>query len=121
MCIRDRIRASDGAWLAVSDRRLKRNIEELNDDVIHKVMALKPSSYEYVNSKNRIRNIGLIAQELQKNFPEFVESSEENMAVDYAGLSVVALKAIQEQQVMIEELRKEIRILREQLDTDNKS
>ncbi|MFO7703051.1 MAG: hypothetical protein R6V37_08720 [Psychroflexus maritimus] len=53
---------------------------------------------------------GVIAQELKEIFPEFVHQDEENeyMGVNYAGLSVVAIKALQEQQTEIEELKAKI-------------
>lgn len=57
------------------------------------------------------RHSGVIAQELEAVFPEFVTVGQDRQGnevrfVDYAGLSVVALKAIQEQEARLEKLEK---------------
>ena len=55
-----------------------------------------------------------MAQELQQEFPELVSANEDgNLGVSYDGLSVVAIKAIKEQQ-------EEIVSLKEQLETQQK-
>ncbi len=117
-------RPDTGDWSAQSDRRLKKNIEELNS-VLPKVMALKPKAYEFkYNNPSNNRSFGFIAQELQELFPEMVDqvstkanpkvpgSLDNQMGISYSQLSVIALKAIQEQQEMILELRKEINVLK---------
>jgi hypothetical protein len=51
-------------------------------------------------------------------FPELVESvgeNGENLAINYAGFSVVAIKAIQEQQVMIQKQQETIDKLKFQI------
>lgn len=101
-----------GAYTPVSDRRLKKNIAPL-DDVLSKVMALKPSTYQFIkNNPNGQVSTGFIAQEVEALFPAFVHTNEspelkDLKTMDYAGMSVIALKAIQEQQVLIEKLQKE--------------
>ena len=53
-------------------------------------------------------------------FPQFVSYGGDNQVtytVDYGGLSVIALKAIQEQQAQIEMLKEEIRRLKEEIGT----
>jgi hypothetical protein len=103
-----------GAYTSSSDKSFKKNITSLSS-VLDKVMSLKPSTYEYINNNPENRNsIGLIAQDVESFFPEFVyknldkRAGKEVYSMDYAGLSVIALKAIQEQQVMIKELQAEI-------------
>ena len=58
---------------------------------------------------------GFIAQELQELFPQFVYYGGDNQVlytVDYAGMSVIALKAVQEQQEIIESLQAQIEDLK---------
>jgi hypothetical protein len=120
-------RPNDGGYTENSDRRLKRNIQPMNS-VLKKVNKLKPMRYEMkANNPNHIKSIGFIAQEMIEFFPEVVdilptktdtanpEILENHMGINYSQLSVIALKAIQEQQEMILELRKEINSLKNKL------
>ncbi|MGC4104508.1 tail fiber domain-containing protein [Ferruginibacter sp.] len=99
-----------GAYTALSDGRLKTNIKSL-ESVLPKIMSLDAKRYEYkYNNDAHQQSIGFIAQDIQKNFPEFVRVNKtdegnpmvkDQLSLDYAGLSVLAIKAIQEQQDML--------------------
>lgn len=121
------VRPTDGGHSEGSDRRLKRNIEGL-ESVLTKVMNLKPSRYEFKdNNPTNIKSMGFIAQEMVEFFPEVVDilptkadpnkpdSIDNMMGINYSQLSVIAIKAIQEQQQMILELKKEIDLLKNKL------
>ena len=95
-----------GAYTSVSDRKLKKNIENLNN-LSDRVLKLQPVSYNFISQKDEEKKyLGLIAQDVEKLFPEFVNYNEESdtYTLDYAGLSVVAIQAIKEQQKRIERL-----------------
>ena len=71
-------------------------------------MALKPMEYEWKKedfpqySFGDEKSIGVMAQELEKYFPTLVVTDSKGYkAVDYSKLSVVLLKAMQEQQDLI--------------------
>ena len=50
------------------------------------------------------RNIGFIAQEMQKVYPEIVtEKADGYLTVDYSKFTAVLLEAIKEQQVLIDQ------------------
>lgn len=102
------INAATGAWQATSDRRMKKDIELLDNTILEKIKNIKPCKYRYVHESGTDKHIGFIAQELNEYFPEFVDDSEEYHSVDYGGLSTIAIKAIQEQQLVIEAQSKEI-------------
>jgi len=92
----------DGDYVVLSDRRLKEEIIAMKDGTLTSVLQLKPSSYYYkrdVDSKHP--TIGFIAQELQEHFPALVFEDDiedsDMLGVSYAGVGVVAVKAIQEQ------------------------
>ncbi len=105
---------TSGAYTAVSDERLKTNINSLGN-VLPLVMRLQPKSYQFIDSNDKRFFTGFIAQELQDIFPQFVYYGGDDQVVytvDYGSMSVIALKAIQEQQVEIEALREEIRVLK---------
>ena len=110
----------DGAYIQMSDARLKKDIVQMGS-VLDKVIALKPRNYKYIsneNSKdaNKI-SIGFIAQEVMPLFPNLVsdfngggkDSKGKTVyhGVNYADFSVIAIKAIQEQQEQIETLKAE--------------
>ena len=106
--------ASDGTYSA-SDRKLKKNIQPLNS-VMSSIMALHPSSYELINFPGDKKSIGFVAQEVNKYFPELVlnrsgDRKEATMMINYPGFGVLAVKAIQEQQEMIEELKSQVDLL----------
>ncbi len=111
----------NGQYLAISDRRLKTDVSILSSGILNKVMALQPMQYRYVAEKSDAQqSIGFMAQDLQTVFPELVgkfidrETNKEYLNVNYNGISVLAIKAIQEQQVEIETLKKENEALKAQ-------
>lgn len=107
-----------GSYAPISDIRLKDDISNL-ESVSKKVAELKPSRYHYINNNpDHKSSIGFIAQELQQVFPELVKvpaSEEEAMTVDYMGISVIAIKALQEQQEVINSHQEEIDDLKSRL------
>ena len=114
--------AADGvgsvSYLTSSDRRLKEKIKDFDDGLIS-VMSLKPREYFYRGGTTL--HVGFIAQELQEVFPYAVSGKPdgdvktEPMMVDYSKLTPLLTKAIQEQQVLIEENQKLIQQLQEEL------
>jgi len=105
---------ASGVYTAISDQNLKTNIVDLSP-VLPGVMKLQPKTYQFKDSKSTRYYTGFLAQELEKVFPQFVYYGGEDQvtySVDYASMSAIALKAIQEQQAEIEELRSEIELLK---------
>jgi len=102
---------TSGAYAAISDKRLKTNITGIGN-VLEKVMNLGVKRYTFRSDENNTPNIGLIAQEANEYFPELVKHSngdgEERYLMDYSGFGIIALKAIQEQQTIIDAQQKQI-------------
>ncbi|MER0438076.1 tail fiber domain-containing protein [Emticicia sp. W12TSBA100-4] len=110
-----------GAYTNTSDKRLKKNIIPL-ENVMDKLMQLKPSNYQYI-SNNPLGKIstGFIAQEVEPLFPQFVgvSSNKEGSptkTMDYSSMSAIVLKAIQEQQMVISNLKDLIKNLESEND-----
>jgi Chaperone of endosialidase/Head domain of trimeric autotransporter adhesin len=106
-----------GAFNAVSDQRLKKNIEPVQV-VLPFVMKLHPVNYQLNWQKpGEQRQIGLLAQDAHKLFPELVSYNKENdlYKMNYAGFSIVAIKAIQELQVVIQSQQEQIEELKTSL------
>ena len=92
-----------GNYTATSDRRLKKDISYLNENILDRVTQLAPATYRLNHAKaNTQKTIGFIAQDVQKLFPELVKNNENEMlGLHYADFGVLAIKAIQEQQELI--------------------
>ena len=103
------ISATTGAYVQSSDMSLKSNIQNI-DTILDRVKLLRPTSYFYKDDTSKKKSLGFIAQEVQSIFPEVVHYSEaDNLyGIDYSGFGVVAIKAIQEQQTIIENQQKQI-------------
>jgi hypothetical protein len=102
---------STGGW-AGSDARWKKDLDPINN-ILPAVLSLNPVKYNWrtdefpdMNFEGE-RQIGLIAQEVEKIFPELVRTDDNGYkAVSYEKLTVVLLEGMKEQQKQIEELRK---------------
>jgi hypothetical protein len=109
----------NGQYHALSDYRFKKNITNLGN-ILEKVTQLKPSTYQFNQDKGYTKAIGFIAQDVAQLFPELVEIQEGNgyddlHLLDYNGFGVLAIKAIQEQQVIIQDQASKITSLEERL------
>jgi len=90
-----------------SDARLKSNIISLGS-TLTKLLLMDGKSYT-MKSNEADSKIGLLAQDVQKVFPELVKTantSDQTLSVNYQGLIPVLINAIKEQQKQIKELRK---------------
>ncbi|MGH3614383.1 MAG: tail fiber domain-containing protein [Pseudonocardia sp.] len=90
---------SGGNWTKASDRRQKRDIQEVSD-LLEKVLSLEPVEF-YYNSQDLEamphKSLGLIAQDVETVFPQLVTGSEEDVKyLDYNGLVPVLIGAIKE-------------------------
>jgi Chaperone of endosialidase len=100
-----------GVYSALSDRNFKKDIIPLTP-VLNTVMKLPPYSYRYLDTEeNGRRNLGFMAQDVLPYFPELVytrynrETGKPFYTLNYDGFGVIAIKAIQEQQKIIDELK----------------
>jgi len=100
-----------------SDRRLKTSVEPLGS-VLDALADIRPVRYRFKESTGNAQDedIGLFAQDVQKEFPELVhEGSDGYLSLSYSKLSSVLLKGLQEQQRQIEELKAENKRIKERL------
>ena len=115
-----------GAYTNASDYRLKTNIIPLTDNVLDKLMLANPVSFNMIQKDENDelvdtrKEIGFIAHEIQALFPEFVVGEKDAVdlngnidaqSVDYAKLTAILTKAIQEQQTIINDLKARIETL----------
>ena len=89
-----RINAADGQFVSLSDRRFKRDIEPLTG-VLDRVLQLSPSAYAMQGAApDGPRTFGLIAQDVQRLFPEAVSVQDGVYGVSYGQVSVLNTAAI---------------------------
>ena len=105
--------ANSGPWTP-SDVKWKMNVKPLENS-LDQVMKLQAVSYdwrieEYKNMHFETgKQVGLIAQEVEKILPELVrEDKEGNKAISYEKFTAVLLEAIKEQQKQISHLQEKI-------------
>ena len=105
--------ATNTAITAISDQRLKENIRDL-DDGLDVVLALRPRKFDWKEGKGAdIKNArGFIAQEFEEVLPDMIETwkdpapeGEEPYKAVNANLIPTLVKAMQEQQAIIESLK----------------
>lgn len=112
--------AASGVYTPVSDRRVKTDIQPMYN-ALDNLKKLKPSTYKMKDFEREKREIGLVAQELRRQFPELVfedgdKSGKKILTVHYGGIAVVAVKAIQEQQEIIDSQAETIKQLSDRLE-----
>jgi hypothetical protein len=93
------------AWVYGSDSRMKENVSNVENG-LDMVLKMKPKHFDYINGQKN--NLGFIAQDIQKIIPEAVSITNEKtgmlgLKTDF--LIPYLVKAIQEQQVQIEQLK----------------
>jgi hypothetical protein len=103
------------AYYSFSDKRLKTNIKTTENN-LEKILSLNPVEYTWKEGyREGIKEIGLIAQEVEGVIPEVVreqerldEKEETFKTVDYEHLVSTLIGAMQEQQKQIEELKSQM-------------
>jgi hypothetical protein len=104
----------NGDVVVSSDARLKANIVSLGSTLARLLLI---DGKSYTMKKDGKQKIGVLAQDIQKVFPELVsEDSNEMLAVNYQGLVPVLINALKEQDDKISRLE----VLVEKLMSDKK-
>jgi hypothetical protein len=113
------IYATSTTITGISDRRVKENIVDL-DVGLNAVMALKPRKFDWKAGKGKdIKgDRGFVAQEFEEVFPDLVDTwkdpapeGEEPYKALRQDLIPVLVKAMQEQQAMIDDLKAKVTAL----------
>jgi hypothetical protein len=111
-------------WQSVpSDYRIKRNIRNLTEtNIIDKIKLLRPVEYNPANfcifKESDEEKVGFIAHEVQEIFPKAVDNEKDCgnsqiQSIKQEVLLTYVIKALQEQQEQIEQLKNEIELLKQ--------
>jgi hypothetical protein len=103
---------STGAYSAVSDSRLKKNIADISYG-LNEILALRSVAYNMNDQEDTgVKALGFIAQEVMQVIPESVSEMQSGMyGMDKVAIIPVLVKAIQEQQAIITDLKARIESL----------
>lgn len=103
-------------WQGRSSRRWKENIRPITG-ALEKILKLDGVSFTWKSTK--ARDIGFVAEDVGKLFPEIVsydKNGKDATGMDYGRLTAVLVEAIKEQQTQIENQAKEIEALKAAVD-----
>lgn len=76
-----------------SDIKLKENIKSIDTT---KLSQLNPVAYNYINDKENTLHYGLLAQEVEKIYPELVYHNSDNIkSINYINIIALLIKEIQ--------------------------
>lgn len=100
-----------GAFFYTSDKSLKAHILPLSGSLSN-ILNLQGVSFNWKDSGEK--GIGLVAQDVEKVYPELVHTNPQSgiKSVEYGNLVAPLVEAIKEQQKQIDELKAEIKALK---------
>jgi hypothetical protein len=98
------------AFFYNSDQSLKKNIQPLQDS-LSKIMQLKGVSFDWKSTGKP--SVGLIAQDVEKVYPELVDTNKDTglKSVEYGNLVAPLIEAVKEQQNQIDDLKAQVKEL----------
>lgn len=99
-----------GSVVHSSDGRLKKDVTLLSYG-LNEILLLQPVSYNWKNKEQKHKSLGLIAQEVQPIIKELVHidsDKDKTLSLSYTELVPILIKAIQEQQAVIDGQHKDI-------------
>ena len=103
------------AFYESSDERLKDFENNINVD-LNVIGSIPKMYFRWKKNPNKLQ-IGTSAQAVKQIYPELVTSSDDGMlSVDYSKLSIVALSAIDKLHLENKELKREIKILKQEIE-----
>ncbi len=92
-----------------SDLRLKDNINEIDKDKINDITKLESKTYTLKKDDDKKQHYGLIAQEVEKLYPELVSTDNDNIkSINYIELIPLLLEKIKSQDIQINEIKNQI-------------
>lgn len=101
-------------FMKSSDRRLK-NVGKENTDGLAKLRQLKIYDYTYKNDKDKAPQVGVIAQDLQKVFPNAVKKATDGFfRIRLEDMFYAVINAIKELDTRVTRLEKENQMLKQQ-------
>jgi hypothetical protein len=100
------------SYNTTSDYRLKENIQPTQTG-LQDIMNIQVEDYTYKTDPDKSLQTGFLAQDLYKIFPQAVHAGGDDPAtdpwtIDYSKLTPMLVKAVQEEQLQLKDLKSEI-------------
>ncbi len=96
----------DGSIYNPSDENLKENIQEITLEQTNNLFKINPVYFSYKLDKNKCKHFGVLAQDVEKVFPELVSTLEKDYKnVNYQELIPIMLSKMKQMQNEIDELK----------------
>lgn len=96
----------EGSIYNPSDEKLKENIESISLEQMDNLFKINPINFSYKDDKTKLKHFGVLAQDVEKVFPELVNTIENNYkAVNYQELIPIMLSKMKLMQNEIDELK----------------
>ena len=92
---------------SISDISLKENIEPLQSS-LDKISKLEGVSFNWKSDQNKEDQIGLIAQEVEKIYPEIIGNTKNIKTVSYVSLIAPLIEAVKELKEEVEYLKSKL-------------
>ena len=100
------------SMIALSDLRLKENIKPLENS-LDKILAMQGVSYNLIDDENKVTQVGVVAQEIEKVLPEVVVTDADDMkSVAYGNITAVLIEAVKELQQQVNDLKSTVEELK---------
>jgi hypothetical protein len=104
-----------GSFSNPSDKKLKTNIDYLDDNRSNNILNLNPIKYNYNYDKEKRSHFGFTAQEVEEYYPELINNNfyyEDNTykTINYIELIPIMLSKMKKMQNEIDELKKSAKI-----------
>jgi prepilin-type N-terminal cleavage/methylation domain-containing protein len=104
-----------GQFIYSSDMRLKENVRPI-PNALQKVLTLRGMDYEW--RTNHAKDVGLLAQDVEKVFPELVSNVGGTKGVDYGKLIAPMVEAIRQLKQENDNLRTKLDAMEKRLPSD---
>lgn len=99
----------EGTWAPISDIRLKKDIVPVKNS-LEKISSISGYDYNWKDPNKPLPQTGVIAQEVQKVFPNLVVANNEgNLSVNYDGLIPHLIESVKELKAEIEQLKAQLK------------
>ncbi len=105
-----------------SDQNLKKNITSLSDELLTKVISLRPVTYNWNSETTEtVGHIGFIAQEVEQIFPDLVSTDSVSglKSLNYIGFIPYITKAVIEQNIKVSLLEDRVKALEDKINGTN--
>jgi len=100
-----------GSLYNTSDIRLKENITEISTAKMDDLFTLNPVIFSYKNDQTKKTHYGVLAQDVEKVFPELVEDNMSGYkTVNYQELLPLMLAKMKNMQEQINELKEKVNV-----------